>query len=398
MSTNSSPPQTQLDFQNTELAFQARSDERLKRDFWLFKMIDSPSLTKVGPPMLSFALNVGLPVTGMVRKTLFALFCGGESLTETVGRSSMLDKFGVKTILDYSVEGEKTESAFDATLAEFLATLRQGARQSSIAMVACKLTALAPFNLLAKVQLGEELKEGETSAYNRVKRRVDDLARAAAENKTPIYIDAEESWIQDTIDQLTEELMAEYNKQGVIVYHTIQLYRHDRLEYLKGLIQRSKEQGYILGVKLVRGAYMEKERERAEEMDYASPIQADKAATDADYNAAVELCLQNIDTVSFCVGSHNEVSCQLLAERIDQLGLAHAHPHIWFAQLLSMSDHITFNLAAQGFNAAKYLPYGPVKAVIPYLIRRAQENTSVAGQASREMQLLNIEMERRGLK
>ncbi|MEL6594221.1 MAG: proline dehydrogenase family protein [Bacteroidota bacterium] len=398
MSTSPLPPKTTLDFENTELAFRARSDQRLKRDFWLFKMVDSPFLTKVGPPMLTFAMRAGLPVTGLVRNTLFNLFCGGESLTETVGRSSILDKFRVKTILDYSVEGEKTESAFDATLNEFIATLRQGARQSSIAMVACKLTALAPFDLLAKLQAGGELKEGERSAYNRVKRRIHDLAKAAADHRTPIYIDAEESWIQDTIDRLTEELMEQYNQKSVVVYHTVQLYRHDRLDYLRQLIQRSQQKGYKLGVKLVRGAYMEKERERAVDMGYPSPIQPDKQATDADYNTAVDLCVDHLEHVSVCVGSHNEESCRRLAERMNQMGLPHDHPNVWFAQLLSMSDHITFNLAAQGFNAAKYLPYGPVKAVMPYLIRRANENTAIAGQASREMQLLTTEMERRGLK
>ncbi len=395
---NPSPKTRKIDFQNTELAFQARSNDRLKRDYWLFKMIDSPFLTKVGPPLLTTAMRIGLPITGLVRKTIYALFCGGESLTATVSRSQLLNTYRVKTILDYSVEGEKTETGFDLTLREFLAAMRHAGKQPEIAMTACKLTALADFDLLAKVQIGDKLKDGERAAMIRVRQRVNDLARAAAENKTPLFIDAEETWIQQTIDKIAEEMMETYNKEKVLIYTTVQLYRHDRLEYLRQLIDRSQEKGFQLGVKLVRGAYMEKERERAEELGYEDPIQVTKEATDQAYDEALRLCIENVDHVSVCAGSHNEASNLLLTQLMEEKGLAPNHPHVWFAQLLSMSDHISFNLAHHGYNVAKYLPYGPVKAVIPYLIRRAEENTSVAGQASREMQLITQEMKRRGLR
>lgn len=393
-----SPQTEKIDFQNTELAFQARSDARLKRDYWLFKIIDSPFLTKVGPPVLTTALKIGLPVTGMVRKSLYALFCGGESLTETVSRSQLLNRHGVKTILDYSVEGEKNEMGFDDTLREFLEAMRHAGKYPEVSMTACKLTALADVDLLAKIQREETLKDGEQAALTRIRQRVNDLARAAVDNKTPLFIDAEETWIQDTIDQIAEEMMEKYNQNKVFIYTTVQLYRHDRLEYLRQLIERSKEKGYLLGVKLVRGAYMEKESERADEKGYPDPIQPSKEATDRDYNEAIRLCMEHIDQVALCAGSHNEQSNLLLAQLIQEKGLPANHPHVWFAQLLSMSDHISFNLAHHGYNVAKYLPYGPVKAVIPYLMRRAEENTSVAGQASREMQLLTEEMQRRGLK
>jgi proline dehydrogenase len=388
----------QLDFENTALAFQARSNDRLKRDYRLFKMIDSPFLTKVGPPLLTSSIKIGLPITGLVRKTIYSLFCGGESITETVSRSRLLNSFNVKTILDYSVEGEKTEAGFDATLNEILRCIKHGEGHEEVTMTACKMTALASSALLEKVQLGKELKDGERAAFTRIKQRMNDLARAAAQHKTPLYIDAEDSWIQDPIDAIAEDLMERYNKEKVIVSTTLQLYRHDRLQYLEGLIERSRRKGYLLAVKLVRGAYMEKERERAAEKGYPDPIQPNKEATDRDFDEALRLCIENIDQVTVCAGTHNEKSSKLLTELMAAKGLPNNHPGVWFSQLLGMSDHISFNLAHHGYNVAKYLPYGPVRAVMPYLMRRAEENTSVAGQASREMDLLSREMKRRGLR
>ena len=338
-----------------------------------------------------------MPVIGLVRKTLYDLFCGGESLKEAASKADELFRFGVRTIMDYSVEGEKTEKGFDSTLAEFIASIEMGEAKESIHMAACKLTALAAFNLLEKVQNEAPLNEKEQAAWDRVLKRVDQLAQAADKHGVPIFIDAEESWIQDTIDQISEDLMARYNREKAVVYTTIQLYRHDRLAYLQGLIQRANDQDYHLAVKLVRGAYMEKESDRAEEMGYPNPIQPDKEHTDRDYNAALKLCIEHIDDLSLCAASHNEDSARYLTELMEQKNLPPDHPRIWFAQLLSMSDHISFNLAAHGYRVAKYVPYGPVKAVIPYLIRRAEENTSVAGQASRETQLLKDEIKRRNL-
>lgn len=383
------------DFNNSELAFQAKSNAELRRTYRLMQLVDSPFLTKIGPPLLTLAFDVGLPVKGLVKKTLFEQFCAGESLEETAITTAALAKYGVLTILDYSVEGEKTEKGFDATLDEFIATLEHGSRHEAVAFTACKLTGLASFELMEKIQNGEDLLVDDQRAYQRLQERLQKLAEAAHEFRTPFFIDAEESWIQDVIDRCSEELMEAYNKEEALVYTTVQLYRHDRLAYLKELIADSQEKGYILGVKLVRGAYMEKERDRAEEMGYESPIQPDKASTDRDYDLSLELCLDHIDHVAICAGTHNEASTLKLTQMMTERGIAPDHPHVLFAQLQGMSDNISFNLAHAGYRTAKYLPYGPIKAVMPYLIRRAQENTAIAGQSSREVELLKKEIRRR---
>ena len=392
MNKKSSPP---IDFSNTELAFQAQSDGKLKRTYWLFRMIDDPFLTKVGPKMLRLGFQIGLPLTGIVRSTLYDLFAGGESLPLTIPKSEHLMEYGVRTILDYSVEGEKSEQGFEATKEEIIGTLVHGGKVEAVSFSACKMTGLASFDLMAKIQAGETLSQKEQEAFERAKGRIRQIAEAAREHDTPVFIDAEESWIQDVIDSIAEELMEEFNREKPLVWTTTQHYRHDRLEYLKGLITRSKEKGYILGVKLVRGAYLEKENTRAEDKGYPTPMQPDKASTDRDYNDAVRLCMENLDHVAVCAGTHNQDSSALLSSLAAERGLAPDHPHIWFAQLLGMSDQISFNLGHAGYNVAKYLPYGPVKAVMPYLIRRAEENTAVAGQASREVELLKQEVKRR---
>lgn len=384
-----------LNFNNTELAFKAKSDKELRRTYRLFKMIDNPFLTKVGPKLMNLGFKLGLPIKGIVRRTLFDIFVGGETLEESTKASSYLDTFHVKTILDYSVEGEKTETGFDGTLQEIIEAVKHGGKTQEVVFAACKLTGLADFDLMTKIQEGKTLSQQEEQMDKRVKNRIDELAAVAKLHNTPIFIDAEESWIQEYIDELAENLMERYNQGACYVYTTVQLYRHDRLDYLESLIKRSREKGYVLGVKLVRGAYMEKEADRAEELGYATPIQPNKEATDIDYNAALKLCIENLDHVAICAGTHNEASSLLLANLLQEKNIPANHPHIWFAQLLGMSDNISFNLAHQGFNVAKYLPYGPVKAVMPYLIRRAEENTSVAGQASRETDLLSREVKRR---
>ena len=384
-----------VDFNNTQLAFQAKSLAQLKRTYWLYRMVDSPFLTKIGPPLLMTAFKLHLPIEGLVRKTLFELFCGGVSIKDTDSTSQMLFQYGVYTILDYSVEGEKNAVGFDATKDEIIGTLKHGHGREEVAFSACKLTGLAKMSLMEKVQQDGKLTEEEQVNYERLKRRLDEICQASVANKTPIFIDAEDSWIQGTIDMLAEEMMEKYNGEQPWVYTTVQLYRWDRLAYLENLIQESKKKGYVLGVKLVRGAYLEKERERAEEMGYTDPIQPDKAATDHDFNASLKLCIENIDHVAICAGSHNEQSNYLLTQLMNENGLPNEHPYICFAQLLGMSDHISFNLAHAGYRVAKYLPYGPVKAVMPYLIRRAQENTAIAGQSSREVELLKGELTRR---
>ncbi|MEO0472734.1 MAG: proline dehydrogenase family protein [Bacteroidota bacterium] len=368
---NPNPRLTNIDFNDTARAFQAKSDVKLRRTYRMFRLIDSPFLTRIGPKLLNFALWLRLPITGIVRKTIYELFVGGESIDKSVEASQYLNQFGVKTILDYSVEGERTEAGFDATHQEFLATLIHGGKHPEVSMSACKLTGLASFSLMEKVQKGEKLTSDEQAAWERVQHRMESLALAAVNEHTPLFIDAEESWIQDAIDALAEDLMERHNQSRANVFHTVQLYRHDRLDYLQGLIARSREKGYVLGVKLVRGAYLEKENDRADDLGYPTPMQPDKAATDRDYDAALKLCIDNIDHVAVCAGTHNESSARYLTELMSSAGLAADHPHVWFAQLLGMSDHISFNLADKGYHVAKYVPYGPVRAVIPYLIRRA---------------------------
>lgn len=388
---------TDLDFQDTSLAFGYKSDKELKRTFRLFKMIDSPFLTRVGPPMVTFALKIGLPLKGLIRKTIFDIFCGGISLEDTSRRSDELYQNKVQTILDYSVEGKKTDEGFDATRNEIIETLEHGAKNEAVAFSAMKVTGIAHFGYLAANDANKKLSAEEKASLERSKARFEAICQRAYALKQPVFVDAEESWIQRGIDRWTEEMMERFNLDQPVVYHTVQLYRHDRLEYLKELIQRSKEKRYILGVKLVRGAYLEKENERAREMGYPTPMQPSKPATDADYNAAVKLCIDNIDHVAICAGSHNEESCLLITRLMDERNLSNDHSHVLFAQLLGMSDNISFNLAHHGYNVAKYLPYGPVKAVLPYLFRRANENTAIAGQSSREVQLLKKEVQRRGI-
>lgn len=386
-----------IDFANTELAFQAKTDAELRRTYWLFRMIDNPFLTKYGPKALMLALRLGLPVQGIVRRTLFELFVGGENLPDTARTSAYLAKFGVQTILDYSVEAEKTEAGFEQTKREIIATLAHGAQHPSVAFSACKLTGLASFELMENIQSGAMLSYDEQAAYERLQQRLEEIAQAAARHQTPVFIDAEESWIQDTIDAMTESLMERYNRERPLIWTTVQLYRHDRIYYLRELIQRSRERGYVLGVKLVRGAYLEKENHRATEMGYPTPMQPSKQACDRDYDAALAFCVRNLHHVALCAGTHNENSTRYLLDLMQTYGIPNDHPNIWFSQLLGMSDNLSFNLGHRGYNVAKYLPYGPVKAVMPYLIRRAEENTAIAGQSSREVQMVREELQRRKL-
>lgn len=384
-----------LNLDDTQLAFKAKSDKDLRRTYWLYQMIDSPLLTKIGPPLITTAFQLGLPVKSLVKNTIFNIFCGGETLPDTARTSSYLFEFNVRTILDYSVEGEKNEKGFDATRDEIIATLVHGGKHEEVAFSACKMTGLADFELMAKIQRGEELTATEKTTFEQARQRLDDICQAAVDNDTPIFIDAEESWIQITIDLLAEEMMQKYNHEKPIVYTTVQLYRHDKLVYFKKLIEQGKTKGYIPGIKVVRGAYLEKENLRANELNYPTPIQPNKASTDRDYDLALELSVDNIDHLAICAGTHNDKSCVHLIQLMDKAGIAPDHPHVLVAQLLGMSDNISFVLAHHKYNVAKYVPYGPVKAVMPYLIRRANENTAIAGQSGREVSLLRKEVQRR---
>lgn len=390
-----------ISFDNTENAFAYKSDKELKGARFLFKTMEFPWFVQLGTRLTPFIMKTGLPVHGIIRKTIFKQFVGGETLEETATVGNILGKYGVQVILDYGVEGKEGEDSFDHATEEFIRVINYAATQTNIPFISIKVTGLARFGLLQTLDEAPRLRSGihdheaETAEWDRVRERMYTICEAAAEKNIGVLIDAEESWIQDPVDRLTIEMMEEFNKEKVIVYNTIQLYRHDRLHFLKLSHRISREQGFMLGIKLVRGAYMEKERDRAYSKGYTSPIQPDKAATDRDYDAAVTYCIENIDTISVIVASHNEDSNLLAARLLDEKNIPHNHHHIHFSQLFGMSDNITFNLAKEGFNVSKYLPFGPIRDVVPYLMRRAQENSSVSGQTGRELSLIKKELARR---
>jgi proline dehydrogenase len=386
-----------LSFDDTEIAFRGKTNADLNRAYWLFRMINVNFLTKIGPPITIFALKIGLPIQSLIQSTIFRHFCGGESIQDCEKTVNQLDAGGVGSILDYSVEGEEDEEIFDATCEEIMKTIKRADGDERIPFTVFKSTGLARFALLEKTDTKQALDTGENAEFERIKSRIDRICGYAYDLNVRVMIDAEESWIQDTIDSLALEMMRRYNQENAIVFNTYQLYRNDKLDSLKADHKIAKKEGFSLGAKLVRGAYMEKERKRAEELNYPSPINKDKESTDRDYNDALKFCLDNIANISFIAGTHNENSCRLLAELLDKDGIPHNHGHVFFSQLLGMSDNLSFNLAASGYNVAKYVPYGPVKAVMPYLFRRAEENTSVAGQMSRELRLINAEKKRRKL-
>ena len=381
-----------LSFDNTEVAFSGKSNSELKWAHRLFKLIGNNQLIVFGKWATNFALAIKLPITRIIKKTIFKQFCGGENVEECKAVINKLDEYGIGTILDYSVEAKANEEELEGCCQELERGIQLASGAKEIPFVVFKVSGVAALSLLEKYN--NEIPNNDPeydAAYSRVER----LCKAAYKANTPIFIDAEETWIQETIDRIAEEMMVKYNKEKAIVYNTLQLYRWDRLEALKNFHKIAKEKGYHLGVKLVRGAYMEKERERAEEKNYKSPIQVDKLATDKDYDLSVTYCVEN--SIALCAGTHNEESSLLLVKQMEEKELDKSDSNFYFAQLLGMSDHISFNLSKQGFNVAKYVPYGPVKEVIPYLIRRAEENTSVAGQTSRELGLISLEIKRRSL-
>lgn len=384
-----------LDFNNTEIAFRNKSNKDLEKAYWLFKMVSSNALIKVGTPITNLALNIGLPIQGIIRNTIYKQFCGGESIEGCAKAILELGSGNVTTILDYSVEGEENENSFDATCAEILRTVDYAKKNSLISFCVFKPTGLGRFDLFAKIDAKEDLSDTEKVEYDKVYHRIDSICGACHAAGIKVLVDAEHSWIQDTIDDLAREMMEKYNKDRVIVYNTYQLYRHDKLASLKADFAYAQTQDFYLGAKLVRGAYMEIERERAAEQNYQDPIQPNKPASDTDYNDALLFCLDHINRIGLMAGTHNEESSRLLANEIDRRGLSPKNDHIFFAQLLGMSDNLSFNLGAAGFNVAKYMPYGPVKSVMPYLFRRAQENTSVGGQTGRELGLIMKEKKRR---
>jgi len=394
--THDAAPQAgKLSFEDTEIAFRHSSNTDLTRAYWLFRAININFFVKLGPPITNFAMNIGLPIKGIIKATIFKHFCGGETIEGCDDTIKNLASGGVGTILDYSVEGEDDEEVFDHTRDEIIRTIIRATGDKTVPITVFKVTGVARFGLLEKLDAKETLTNDERQEWQKVQDRVKAICDKAFASDVPIMVDAEESWIQDTIDRLAMEMMRAYNSEKIIVYNTYQLYRHDKLASLKADFAIAEKEGFILGAKLVRGAYMEKERKRAAEKGYPSPIQPDKAAADKDYDAALSFCVEHVDKLALVAGTHNENSCKLLATLLDDKKVPHNHPHIYCSQLLGMSDNLSFNLANAGYNVAKYVPYGPVKAVLPYLFRRAQENTAIAGQMSRELGLIIKERKRR---
>ncbi|WP_257574672.1 proline dehydrogenase family protein [Hydrobacter penzbergensis] len=390
-----------ISFDNTENAFAYKSDKDLKGAKFLFNTMGYPWFVQVGTRLTPFIMRTGLPVHGIIRKTIFKQFVGGETLEETAAVGEILGKYGVDVILDYGVEGKDGEASFDHATDEFIRVINYAATQKNIPFISVKITGLARFKLLQTLNEAPRLRSGihdheaEINEWDRVRERMYAICGVAAEKNIGVLVDAEESWIQDPIDRLTMEMMEIFNKDKVIVYNTLQLYRHDRLHFLTISQQIAKEKGFKLGMKLVRGAYMEKERARAAEKGYPSPIQPDKDSTDRDYNLALKYCIEHLEEIAIIVATHNEASCLYVVELLNEKGISHQHPHVHFSQLYGMSDNITFNLAKDGLRVSKYLPFGPIRDVIPYLMRRAQENSSVSGQTGRELGLIKKELLRR---
>ena len=382
-------------FNNTQIAFSLKSDTELERAYFLFKLIDNQPLVRIGTAVTNFAIKANLPVEGLIRATVFDHFCGGVNEEDCI---SVVDKMyakGVSSVLDYSVEGKEEEEQFDAVLNKTLKLIDFATKKYAIPFAVFKPSGFGRIDLYQAIGENKKLSEAEIEEWNRVVARFDKVCKAAFDNDIALLIDSEESWMQDAVDDLVVTMMQKYNKAKPIVFNTLQMYRWDRLNYLKKLQEQAKNEGFYIGMKLVRGAYMEKENERAIEMGYPTPICDSKEATDENYNAALNYMVNSIDSMSVFAGTHNELSTYFLMNLMQEKGLNKNDSRIWFGQLFGMSDNISFNLAANGYNVAKYLPFGPVKDVMPYLIRRAEENTSVAGQTSRELSMIKAERNRR---
>jgi len=403
---------TNISFDNTEIAFAYKSDTDLKHSHWLYSIMGKPWLVKLGTQLAPWSIRVGLPVKGLIRKTISKQFIGGESLEQTIPVAKILAQYNVDVILDYAVEGKEGEDNYEHACNEFIRVIDFAATQPNTPFMSVKVTGMARFSLLEKLHslmtasganslinryndAIEKLSTEERGEWQRVVDRIVRIAEVAGKTNVGFLVDAEETWIQDPIDALTLSVMDQYNKSKLVIYNTLQMYRHDRLEFLRKSYEAAVERNFLLGTKLVRGAYMEKERKRAEEKGYASPIYPNKEATDNGFNDAVRFCIDHINQIGVMVATHNDYSNLLTVELLEQKVLPHNHPHVCFSQLFGMSDNITFNLAKAGCSVSKYLPFGPIKDVVPYLMRRAQENTSVGGQTSRELSLVEKEMKRR---
>ncbi|MFD2786071.1 proline dehydrogenase family protein [Hymenobacter rubripertinctus] len=393
MSLTQAPP---ISFDDTAVAFASRSDGELRRMYALFAAMNNNSLVKTGSSLMKTALKWHLPGTKfLIKKSIFEQFCGGETIQECLPVVQELGRYHIGTILDYSVEGEGSDKSFDATTTELLATLDLAHRSQHIPFSVFKVTGIGNSAILEKMQAGKTLSSAEEISFEKTKKRINAICARAHQYGVRVFVDAEESWFQETIDQLAYEMMQRYNRESAIVWNTYQLYRHDRLEALRQAHQEAVRGGYHLGGKLVRGAYMEKEARVAAQQGIPNPINPTKEATDALYDQALRYCVEHLDHISVCAGTHNEASSLLLTQLLQQHNIRPDDARVWFAQLYGMSDNLSYNLANAGYNTAKYVPYGPVEAVMPYLLRRAAENTAIAGQTSREFLLIQKEMARR---
>ncbi len=384
-----------IDFNNTEIAFQSKSNLQLLRSYLLFKLISKLGLVKITNRLLALALKMHIPIKWVVKPSVYAHFVGGESISDCYKAVRSLEKYRVKAILDYSVEGKESEADIKHALEETLRSVENAGKDANIPFAVFKPTAFTSHHVLEAMSSGKNVSEQTAADGEKFRQRVNILCQAAYDANIPILIDAEDSWFQAFIDQVVEEMMEKYNKEKTIVFNTLQMYRHDRLVFLEESYQKAVKGNYYLGIKFVRGAYMEKERERAAQKGYPDPIQPDKESTDSDYNAGLAFCMEHLDRISIFNGTHNEYSSAYLAQLMADKNVTKNDSRIWFSQLYGMSDHISFNMANMGYNVAKYLPYGPVKHVMPYLFRRAEENTSVAGQTGRELSLIISERKRR---
>lgn len=384
-----------INFYNTEIAFKSKTNKELKTAYYLFKIMKNRTLVRAGNKFFMYAMKFKIPISWVIEATLYKHFVGGKSITDCHKVVERLKTYNVKTILDYSVESNKSPEGIDRTLEETLRTIENASQSRSIPFAVFKPTAFASPYLFENAVPGKPMDDQSTTLYNNFKERVDILCKRAYELKVPILIDAEESWYQHIVDEAVEKMMEKYNSKKAIVFNTLQLYRHDRIQFLKESIEKARTGNYFLGVKFVRGAYMERERLRALRMGYPSPICNTKQETDNSYNQALMITLDNLDIAELFSGTHNEESNQLLVNEIEKRKLNHNDSRIWISQLYGMSDHISYNLAYHGYNVTKYVPYGPVKSVLPYLMRRAEENTAIAGQTTRELSLIEKELKRR---
>ena len=382
-------------FDDVSIAYSSKSDKQLKKAYLLFSLMGKGWLVAIGKFFVKLGFALHLPISKLIYWTVYDQFCGGITIKDSQGTIDELASHGIGTILDYSVEGAKNDKGFDATMEEVLRTIDRAANDDKLPFCVFKPTGVSLTSVFEKIQSGKELTEKEQISYEKSKSRIEKICRTAYEKNVRVFVDAEESWLQKPIDDIVYDMMRQFNKETAIVYNTFQMYRANMLDSLKKAQRTAQEERYHLGVKLVRGAYMEKEAERAEEMGYPNPIQVSKERTDIDYNSALEFCVENLKNIYLCNGTHNQYSNYFLAFMMNKHGIKPNDERIAFAQLYGMSDNISFNLADKGYNVAKYVPYGPVKAVMPYLFRRAEENAAVAGQSSREFSFIKEELQRR---